>query len=123
MNFGCVDESFDLDDLGALEFDLREVFRGDDHVLLRFELVAFYDLIARQGLAAFLALLFVADGAVILLVQQVEVNGFLRIDGIVDADGNGHERESNVSFPDRSHNLTGTIETHAVQCVSGRNRP
>src|SRR6266545_4932585 len=103
MNLGRVDEAFDLDDLGALELDLREIIRAHDHVLLRLELVAFDDFIVRERLAALLALLLVADGPVILLVQLVEANRLLRIDGVVDANRNRHQRKPDVAFPDGSH--------------------
>jgi hypothetical protein len=36
--------------------------------------------------------------------KQVEADGLARINGVVDADGDGDQGELDVSFPDCSHN-------------------
>src|SRR6185503_1342477 len=105
MNFTRIDEAFDFDNLGAFELNLCEVFRRNDYVLLWFKLVALDDFFARQRLATLLALLFVADSAVVLLMQLVEPDGFFRVHGIVNAHWNRHQREPDVSLPYRSHDL------------------
>src|SRR5262245_61111617 len=103
MDLSGVNEPRDFDDLRALEFDLGQVLGRHDHVLFRLELIAFDDFLRRQRLAAFLAFFLVTDRAVVVLVQLIEADVFLGIHRIVNADGNGHERELNVPFPDGSH--------------------
>ena len=63
-----VNKPCDLDDLGALELDLLQIFRGDDDVLFGLELVALNDVFGRENLAAFLAFFLVTDRTVVLLV-------------------------------------------------------
>src|SRR5579859_373732 len=106
MDFSGINKTFDLDHLCALEFDFLEILRGDDDVLLRFELVALDDFIGAEGFASFLAFLFITDRPVVLLVELVEPNGFFGINGAVYTDRYGDEGESNVTFPDGSHSFT-----------------
>src|ERR1044071_5676836 len=103
MNLAGVDESFDLNQLRALEFDLPEILGRHDHVLLGFELVTFDDFLRRQRLAALLAFLLVADGAVVVFVELVEPDRFPGVRRVVNADGNRYQGESDMTFPDGSH--------------------
>src|ERR1051326_297381 len=112
MNFTGIDDPRDLDDFRALEFDFGQVFGRDDHVLFRLELIALDDFLRRQRLAALFAFLLVTDGSVVLLVQLVEPDRLLRVHRVVNADGNGDERELNVPFPDGSHSAPRFPELH-----------
>src|SRR6266850_3004870 len=105
MDLAGIDESFNFNDLGALELDFCNIFRRDDHVLLRLELIALDYFLRGERLVALLAFLLVTDRAVILLVQLIEPDRFLRVHRVVNADGNGNQRKPNVTFPYRSHNL------------------
>src|SRR6267378_7044541 len=104
MDFAGVNETFDVDNLRALELDLGKIVRRHDHVLLRLELITLDDLFRRERLPAFLAFFFVTNGAVIVLVQLVEPDRFFRVNGVVDPDRDGNQRKSNVTLPYRSHN-------------------
>ena len=104
MDFAGVNEPFDFDNFGALELDLGEIVRRNDHVLFRLELITLDDLFRRERLAALLAFFFVTNGAVIVLVQLVEPDRFFRVHGVVNPDRDGNQRKSNVPFPYRSHN-------------------
>jgi hypothetical protein len=68
--------------------------------LLRLELIAFDDFLRGEGLAALLAFLFIANGAVVLLVQLLEANRFLCVYSVVDTNRDGHQRKPNMAFPD-----------------------
>src|ERR1700704_2666467 len=104
MNLTGINESINLDNFRALEFDLCEILCRHNHVLLRFELITFDDLFASENLAAFLALFLIANGPVILLVQLIKTDRFFCVYGVVNPNRNGNERKSDVSLPYRSHN-------------------
>ena len=103
MDLTGVNEPCDFDDFRALEFDFREILGRHDHVLFRLELVTLDDFLRRQRLAALLALFLVTDGAIVVLVQLIEPDRFFRVHRVVNADGNGDERELDMPFPDGSH--------------------
>src|SRR6266545_312011 len=98
-----------LDHLGALEPYLFQVLGLEDNVLVRLILIAFYDLLVAQHLVALFASLVVPDRAVAFLVQLVEMDRLSGIDGVVDFDGDGHQRKLNVAFPDGSHRSTSAM--------------
>src|SRR5206468_112683 len=120
-NLSGIDKTFDLDDLGALQFYLPDIIGRDDHVLLRLKLITLHDLIRRQSLAAFLALLLVTDRAVIFLVQLIEANRLLSIHRVVNPDRNRNERELNVTFPDGAHKSVSLV-IQEFRARSGRSR-
>src|ERR1043166_1226851 len=99
MHLGCINEALDLDDFSALEFDLLEIFRRDDDVLVWFELVAFDDFFVWQDLAALFALFIVADWAVVLFVQLVKPDRrFGGINSVVNPDRYRDEGKTNMTF-------------------------
>src|SRR6516164_6805684 len=103
MHLAGINEPFYFDHFRALEFDFFEVFRRNNDILLRLELVTFDDLLRGQDLAAFLALLIVTNRAVILFMQLIEPDGLFGVHRVVNADRDGYERKTNVTLPYRSH--------------------
>src|SRR3974377_700291 len=104
MYLAGVNESLDFDHFGTLQLDLLEILRRYDYELLWLELIAFDNLLGRQGFATFLAFFLVTNEPVIVLMQLVEPDGFFRVNRVVDADGNGNQGKPDMAFPDRTHN-------------------
>jgi hypothetical protein len=93
-----VGELEDLDDLGRLELDGREVGFLDDHILVFFELVALDDVGAFHG-AALGADHLLLEAAVAFLVELVEGNAAGGGRGVVEPDGQRNERQAQVTCP------------------------
>ena len=56
-----------------------------------------------DDLAAFFAALVVADGTKVFAMQLIKLNLLGRLDGVVDAYGDGDQEKPDVAFPDGSH--------------------
>ena len=81
---------------GAFLYRLVDWLVSEDYPLAEGQKTLFIRL---QGITTDLAVLVVADTAVVLAVQLVEADRDTRIDGVVQPDGNRHHREAKVSLP------------------------
>ena len=102
-NFRAVYEANNINSFGGFDLYLGNIFRLDDRIAIRLILIAFGDLVPGDDLAAFFAALVVANWAVILAMQLIELNLFRSFDRVIDANRNSYQQKPYVAFPDGSH--------------------
>jgi len=86
----------------GFEPHLLKVSFSNHHILFLLELVALDGFLA-PDLAMNRAAKLLPDALVTVAVKEIELDGFCCVKGGVDADGNLHERDFQMSGPNRSH--------------------